>query len=144
MKVSEILAHKGGNVRTVRPDETVDRLAHRLRLERVGAMVVSEDGNAIRGIVSERDIVHMLAERGHRVLDGPVSAIMTTRVRTCTPDTTLAQVARMMTESRFRHLPVIDGGRLSGIVSLGDVVKHRLDEMQLEADTLRDLASTAV
>lgn len=143
MKVSEILAHKGGDVMTVRPSETVDTLAHRLRLARVGAMVVSEDGNAIAGIVSERDIVHMLAERGHKVLEGPVSGIMSTRVRTCAPDTTLAAVARTMTESRFRHLPVVADGRLVGIISLGDVVKHRLDEMQLEADTLRDIAAAA-
>lgn len=140
MKVSDILKIKGSSVMTVRPGETIGTLSHRLRMARVGALVVSENGRTIDGIVSERDIVHCLAERGSESIGVRVDAVMTKRVITCTPDSNVAEVAKTMTTNRIRHLPVVEGGRLAGIVSTGDVVKARLDEMELEAGVLRDLA----
>ncbi len=140
MKVSEILKAKGGEVMTVRPTETVETLAHRLKLARIGALVVSADGAKVEGIVSERDIVHALSEQGARALARTVADIMTRRVTTCGPDDHISALAKTMTVNRIRHVPVLEAGRLVGIVSLGDVVKHRLDEVQLEADVLRDIA----
>jgi CBS domain-containing protein len=140
MKVSDILKIKGTEVMTVKPGETIGTLSHRLRLARVGALVVSENGRTIDGIVSERDIVHCLAERGAESLGVRVDAVMTKRVITCAPDSNVAEVAKTMTTNRIRHLPVVEGGRLAGIVSSGDVIKARLDEMELEAGVLRDLA----
>lgn len=140
MRVTEILKAKGGEVMTVRPSETVETLAHRLRMARVGALVVSTDTRTIEGIVSERDVVHALAEHGSRALARTVADLMTHRVTTCSPDDHISAIAKVMTINRIRHVPVVEGGRLVGIVSLGDVVKHRLDEIQLEADVLRDIA----
>lgn len=140
MKVSEILKAKGDEVMTVRPSETIATLAHRLRMARVGALVVSRDGKSMEGIVSERDIVNAIAEHGTSALSKTVADLMTHRVTTCRPDEHVSAVAKMMTVNRIRHVPVVEGGTLMGIVSLGDVVKHRLDEIQLEADVLRDIA----
>ena len=140
MKVSDILKTKGAGVMTVKPGETIGTLSHRLRMARVGALVVSENGRTIDGIVSERDVVHCVAERGAECLGVRVDAVMTKRVITCTPESKLAEVAKTMTANRIRHLPVVEDGRLAGIVSVGDVIKARLDEMELEAGVLRDLA----
>lgn len=140
MKVADILSEKGDRVVTVRPGETIANLAQRLRLEGVGAMIVSEDGAHIDGIISERDIAHGLAEHGAAILDMQVVNLMTRSVVTCAPGDTIADISRTMTRRRVRHLPVETGGRLAGIVSVGDVVKHRLDEMELEANVLRDYA----
>ena len=140
MKVSEILKTKGAKVMTVPPSHTIDLLSHRLRAERVGAMIVSRDGEAVEGIVSERDIAFGLAEYGAQLMSMLVSDLMTTSVVTCSPDDTIADVARTMTQRRIRHLPVQSGSGLVGIISVGDVVKHRLDELQLEANVLRDYA----
>lgn len=140
MKVQEILAHKGGDVMTVQPTETVGTLSHRLRMARVGALIVSEDGVHMKGIVSERDIVGCVAEHGAEALGKPVSSIMSARVVTCTASDNISSIARIMTENRVRHVPVLDGGRLVGVVSIGDIVKHRLDEVELESRVLRDLA----
>lgn len=140
MKVKDILAHKGRSVITVRPDASVVTLVHRLALERVGALVVSEDGQHIAGIVSERDVVRVLAERGAEVLDSSlrVEEIMTRHVHTCQPEDAIKEVMGIMTRSRIRHLPVLENGRLAGIVSIGDVVKNRLEEVELEANVLRE------
>ena len=140
MKVSDILKAKGTEVMTVRPDETLVTLSHRLRMARVGALVVSRDGRTIDGMISERDVVHCMAERGPACMEVAVESAMTRRVITCGPDDNVAVVAKTMTANRIRHLPVVEGGKLAGIVSLGDVVKARLDEMELEAGVLRDLA----
>jgi CBS domain-containing protein len=140
MKVSDIVKTKGDGVMTVRPTETVGALVHRLRVARVGAFVVSEDGKRVLGIVSERDVVGCLAEHGRDAPDVKVEAIMSRGVITCRPTDSLTVIARQMTENRIRHLPVIDGGALAGMVSIGDVVKHRLAEMELEAHVLRDIA----
>ncbi len=141
MKVAEILKAKGQDVITVRPDETIATLCHKLRLARVGAMVVIGGKGELAGIISERDIVHGLAEHGPRAMEMKVADLMTQRVLTCTPEDTIARVARTITESRVRHVPVLEERRLVGVVSIGDVVKNRLEEMSLEANVLRDMAA---
>jgi CBS domain-containing protein len=141
MKVAEILKQKGEGVISVRPTETIETFAHRLRMARIGAMVVLGKGDALEGIISERDVVHGLAEHGGRCLAMTVADLMTRRVVTCTPQDNIARIARIMTESRSRHLPVTEGGRVVGMVSIGDVVKNRLEEMSLEASVLRDIAT---
>lgn len=140
MKVRDILAHKGSAVVTVRPDTTVATAIHRLLLERIGALVVSDDGVCVLGIVSERDIVRVVAERGAEALapDLTVGEMMTRNVLTCGLDDTVKELMTTMTQRRIRHLPVVDNGRLVGIVSIGDVVKNRLDEVELEANVLRE------
>jgi len=138
MTVAAILKSKGDRVATTRPDTTVETVAHRLKIEGIGALVVSDDGKRVSGIISERDIVRGLAEHGADLLSMPVSALMTSGVTTCVPETTVNQVMGHMTRGRIRHLPVTSDGRLAGIVSIGDVVKHRLDEMETEVQHLRD------
>lgn len=141
MKVAAILEQKGGGVISVRPTETIETFAHRLRMAKIGAMVVLGEGGTLEGIISERDVVHGLAEHGGQCLGMTVADLMTRRVVTCTPEDNIARIARLMTENRIRHLPVADGGRVIAMVSLGDVVKHRLEEMSLEANVLRDIAT---
>lgn len=138
MNVSEILNTKGTGVKTVRPNESIDSLAHRLKLERIGSAVVSSDGVTVDGIISERDLVRGLADHRDQLLSMPVSDLMTRSVTTCTPDDNIKDIMRIMTQKRIRHLPVLENGKLTGIISIGDVVKNRLDDMQLEANVLRD------
>lgn len=140
MRVSDILARKGAGVVTVRSDVSVATALHKLVLERIGALVVSDDGERVDGIVSERDIVRALATDGAELLrpDRRVADIMTHTVRVCAPGDSIKHVMDLMTTHRVRHLPVVDGGRLVGIVSIGDVVKSRLDELELETNVLRD------
>lgn len=140
MKVSDILSAKGSRVMTVTPDETIANLARRLRFENIGAMIVSRDGNTIEGLISERDIVIGLAQHGAALPEMRVSNLMSHAVITCSPEDTVADISRTMTRRRVRHLPVRSGNELVGIVSIGDVVKHRLDEMEMEANVLRDYA----
>lgn len=140
MKVSDVLKQKGTRVMTVRPAETVGVLAQRLQTERVGALVVSDDGRRLSGIVSERDIVACVVKHGRSAPDIRVDEIMSKHVLTCAPADSLTEIARKMTDHRIRHLPVIEGGMLAGLVSIGDVVKLRLAEMELEANVLRDIA----
>ncbi|MCS7269219.1 MAG: CBS domain-containing protein [Geminicoccaceae bacterium] len=141
MKAREILAKKGHRVVTIRADASIETAIHRLALERIGALVVSEDGERVEGIVSERDIIRALAEEGASIL-GPgrrVAEIMTTAPRTCSPEDSVKDLMDRMTRFRVRHLPVVENGRLVGIVSIGDVVKNRLEEMELETNVLRDV-----
>jgi CBS domain-containing protein len=138
MNVDGILRAKGANVVTIRPDASVGQLVDGLREERIGAMVVSEDGRTVLGIVSERDVVRGLADRGPRILDAPVAELMTRQVFSCTPQDSVKHVMAEMTKRRIRHLPVIAEGVLSGIVSIGDVVKNRLEEMETETNVLRE------
>ena len=140
MKVAEILKQKGQNVISVRPTESIETLSHRLRLARIGAMVVLGEGGALDGIISERDVIHGIAEHGAHCLELTVADLMTQRVITCTPEDSVTRIAQQMTENRIRHLPVVEGAKLVGVVSVGDVVKNRLEEMSLEASVLRDLA----
>ena len=138
MNVKKILEHKGSKVVTMPPEADITIAAHRLRLERIGAIVITDDGSRVVGILSERDIVHGLAEHGPAVVDMPVSAVMTSNVHSCKPDDDIRDVMRLMTLHRVRHVPVMEAGQLRGIVSIGDVVKTRLEDMELEANVLHD------
>jgi CBS domain-containing protein len=138
MSVESILKAKGAHVETTRPDTTLYTVVWDLKLKGIGAFVVSEDGTAVLGLISERDIVRGLAEHGTKLLSLPVSQLVTSPVVTCTPRESITAVMARMTRHRVRHLPVVDGGKLCGIVSIGDVVKHRLDELELEANILRE------
>ena len=136
MKVTDVLRDKGDLVVTVTPDHTVTELLDRLAEHGVGALVVSADGTSVAGIVSERDVVRSLQRQGPGLLSAPVGDIMTAQVHTCPSDTDLDDLMRMMTDRRFRHVPVVDDDRLVGIVSIGDVVKHKIDLLQAERDHL--------
>jgi CBS domain-containing protein len=136
MRITDVLRRKGATVVTITPDRTVTHLLESLAEHRVGALVVSRDGATIDGIVSERDVVRRLHSDGPGVLAQPIHAIMTATVRTCRVEDTVDDLMRLMTEHRFRHVPVVTDGRLVGIVSIGDVVKHRIDELQSERDHL--------
>jgi CBS domain-containing protein len=136
MRISDVVRRKGDLVVTVRPDETVERLLALLEEHRIGALVVSEDGETVVGIVSERDVVRHLHKDGAAVLLAPISQIMTADVRTCDLDVPIEELARTMTEARIRHVPVVVDGKLRAIVSIGDIVKHRIDELQSERDQL--------
>ena len=136
MRISDVLRAKGDDVVTVTPETDVTGLLSVLAERRIGAVVVSRDGSAVAGIVSERDIVRALAERGAAVLTEPVTAIGTTDVHSVPPGTPLEEVARLMIERRFRHAPVVVDGVLRGIVSMRDVVQTRIDELEAERATL--------
>ena len=138
MSVSDILKEKGSDVLTIAGDATVADAVARLRDAEVGAVVVSSDGEAVDGILSERDVVEGLAEHGAEILDRKVEDVMTSRVATCSPEDGVEKVMLEMTQLRARHFPVVEERRLVGIVSIGDVVKNRLDEVQLEKNVLRD------
>jgi CBS domain-containing protein len=140
MSVADILKGKGTAVMTVRPAETIEGLAQRLRLAGVGAMIVSRDGQSLDGIITERDIAYALPGHLDDLHEMRVSDLMTATVVTCSPQDSVAAAARIMTTRRIRHLPVKEGGRLVGVISIGDVLKHRLSEIELEASVLRDLA----
>jgi CBS domain-containing protein len=137
MKISDVLSGKAGQgtVVTIRPDASVRELLGLMAEHNIGAVVVSGDGEAVDGIVSERDVVRRLYE-DESVLDGAVSAIMTSDVHTCRADTPVDDLRVVMTERRIRHVPVVTDGRLSGIISIGDVVKSSLDQLQFERDQL--------
>ncbi|HWS57952.1 MAG TPA: CBS domain-containing protein [Actinotalea sp.] len=136
MRITEVLRRKGGSVVTITSDRGVRELLGLMGEHRVGALVVSDDGVRVDGIVSERDVVMRLHRDGDGVLDGPVSAIMTSEVHTCGLQDTVDELMEVMTERRIRHVPVLEDGRLVGIVSIGDVVKHRIAEVQDERDQL--------
>ena len=136
MRIADVLRNKGAAVATIAPDTTVGELLARLAEHNVGAMVVvAPDG--VHGIVSERDVVRRLHELGADVLDLPVSAIMTSVVVTCEPGDSVDSLTALMTNNRVRHVPVMEGGKLAGIVSIGDVVKTRMEEMQAEQQQLQ-------
>lgn len=138
MLADQILERKGRDVSTIPPDATVRAAAEALTAANVGALVVSPDGTALAGIVSERDIVRRLASDGPGLLDQPVSALMQAEVHTCTGADTVDQLMHLMSEHRIRHLPVVADGALVGIISIGDVVKTRVDELETEKSQLVD------
>ncbi len=138
VRVGAMIARKGDEVFTVRPDATVAQLVAHLQEHNVGALVVSHDGHDVAGIVSERDVVRRMADEGPRCLDRPVRDLMTTTVTTCAPDDSAEKLMAVMTAKRIRHVPVVVDGRLHGLVSIGDVVKSYIDELQVTADALRD------
>lgn len=143
MTVRKVLADKGGDVVTITPDKTLADAAAMLAARRIGAIVVSRDGAVVAGILSERDIIRALAQRGEAALAERVSAHMTSEVVTCGRDADMAHLMRVMTRGKFRHVPVVEGGRLVGIVSIGDVVKRRLAEIEAEREALREYIATA-
>lgn len=130
MRISTLLAMKGSAVATIRGDATVADAVGELSRRHVGALVVSNDGHRIDGIVSERDVVRKMSECGGDVVRELVSTIMSSTVYTCSPDDDTETLMRTMTERRIRHVPVVDGDRLAGIVSIGDVVKDRIEELE--------------
>jgi len=138
----QILDRKGREVSTIPPDTTVRAATTALAEANVGALIVSPDGSALAGIVSERDIVRRLAVDGPDLLDRPVSALMQSEVHTCTGSDTIDQLMHLMSEHRIRHLPVVADGALVGIISIGDVVKTRVDELTTEKDQLVDYIRT--
>ena len=142
--VSAILEHKGHAVITTSPRTPVAEAARLMSDERVGALVVTGELGGVEGIVSERDVVQCVAQHGVEALGGPVEEVMTRSVTTCTPTTDSTELAATMTEGRIRHLPVVDDGRLVGLVSIGDVVKSRLGELATQAESLeRYITGTA-
>ena len=138
MNVSTILKTKGHSVKTAAVTATVLDIVRSLSENKIGAIVVLGEAGRIAGIVSERDIIRVLAQSGPGALDPPVAHIMTKDVITCTESDTVGEIMNMMTKGRFRHLPVVDHDRLVGIVSIGDVVKLRVSEVEMEAKALQD------
>jgi CBS domain-containing protein len=138
MKIGDVLKRKGSGVVTMRSDSSIDTVVRRMRLERIGAVIISPDGKSVIGILSERDILHALAEHGTALLALKAEDLMTREVVTCSLEDTLQSVMVKMTQRRIRHLPVVEQGQLAGIVSIGDAVKSRLEEVELEANVLRD------
>lgn len=140
MSVADILNRKGSVVKTVGPDVPAQTFAQLLQKEGIGAMVVKNTDGTIAGIISERDLAYGLATHGSNLGHLNVSELMTKAVITCCPSDSLSKIMKVMTERRIRHLPVLDGQALVGIVTIGDVLKFRLQETQMEAAVLRDYA----
>jgi CBS domain-containing protein len=138
MNVATILKHKGGDIVSVAPDATLQEVAHFLAEKRIGAVLVLDGTDTIQGIVSERDIVRAIAARGAACLQTPVASVMTSAVKTCRPGDTIDQLMAQMTSGRFRHVPVVEHDRLVGIVSIGDVVKLKIAESELEVSAIRE------
>jgi CBS domain-containing protein len=138
MYVRDIIATKGGRVFTTQPGATIAAITRLLAQHRIGAVLVTDEQEQVVGILSERDIVRGLAAHGSGVVEMSVADLMTRDVLRCQPDDTIADIMGVMTARRIRHLPVMEEGRLAGLVSIGDVVKYRLDETKLEVESLRD------
>ena len=137
MTIAAILKQKGHAVTTINPNSTIAEATHTLAEHHIGAAVVCNDQGDLLGILSERDIVRALANHGANVLDHQVHQLMTHHVTTAAPRTTVAEAMAMMTSGRFRHLPVIDDGKMIGLVSIGDVVKARMSQQENEVDSLK-------
>jgi CBS domain-containing protein len=143
MNVETILRNKGSWVATIAPTATIEDAVATLDRERIGALVVSEDGETVDGVLSERDIVIALAKEGAALLARTVAEVMTRNVITCDPRDSVGELMAEMTNRRIRHLPVVKDGQLRGIVSIGDLVKNRLDEVEFEASSLRTFIAGA-
>jgi CBS domain-containing protein len=143
MTVKIILSTKGRNVVTIEPTATLDVAVKTLAQHRIGALVVLGPQRRVIGILSERDIVRVMAEKGSAALALPLAQVMTRTVKTCTQSDTIGSIMEQMTTGKFRHVPVLEEDKLIGIVSIGDVVKHRLQEIEHEASALRDYIQTA-
>ena len=139
MKVEGILKAKGRNVETAKPDTPMIVVIHKLSTMGIGALVVSPDGARVDGVVSERDVVAGLNRHGAALLEMRAGDVMSRGAPVCSPDDSIKHVMGEMTRSRHRHVPVVENGRLCGIVSIGDVVKNRLEELELETNVLRDV-----
>ena len=143
MKVKDILAAKGGDVVGIEPTANLHSAAKLLAKHKIGAVVIRGAGDRLAGILSERDIVRALAIGGAAALELPVSQAMTRDVMTCAEDDTCAEIMERMTSGRFRHLPVLRDNTLIGLISIGDVVKQRVDEIERESEAMRDYIQTA-
>jgi CBS domain-containing protein len=143
MTVKAILSGKGYDVVTIGPSATLTTAIKLLAERRIGALVITGPDQRIVGILSERDIVRTLAERGPSTLNDPLADVMTRKVVTCSQDDTVCEIMERMTSGKFRHIPVVEQGRLIGIVSIGDIVKTRLGEMEREHAALNDYIRTA-
>ena len=143
MTVKAILSRKGGDVVTIAPTATLAAAVKLLAERRIGAIVITGPEDRVAGILSERDIVRTLAERGPAALDDNVAAVMTRKVMTCAEADTIAALMERMTVGKFRHLPVVEQGKLVGVISIGDVVKYRLGEIEGESNALREYIATA-
>lgn len=139
MLIQQILNGKSGGVLTVAPSETVAAAAEILAAKRIGALIVSDNGENVLGVISERDIVREIGRRGAVILDEAVSALMTAKVLGCTSSDTVDDVMRRMTDGRFRHMPVMEGDRMIGVISIGDVVKAQVAELAMEKDALEGM-----
>lgn len=137
MQVSAILKEKGREVVTADPDTPIAEIVATLKDKGIGAVIVAGDGDIPAGILSERDIVRAMPKHGAKLMTMRASDLMTREVVTCTQEHSIDEVMKIMTEGRFRHLPVIEGGKLVGVISIGDAVKRRLDELEAEAGALR-------
>ena len=142
MSIESILRRKGTSVTTITPDASIKRAADWLRAKNIGALVVTSE-TAILGLISEREIVHAFSRFGEGAGSMPVKEVMQYGVTTVSPDDSVNRVMNLMTHHRVRHMPVLRGGKLAGIVSIGDVVKHRLEDLELETNVLRDVYSAA-
>jgi CBS domain-containing protein len=143
MIVNRILSLKGRDVVAIEPNRSLSEAAKVLSERRIGALLVIDGKRPVSGIISERDIVRAIAVHGPQALDEPVSRFMTEKVLTCTGETSINDVMELMTQQKFRHVPVVEGGRLLGIISIGDVVKLRLEEVEGEAQAIREYIATA-
>jgi len=145
MNVEHILASKGREVKTIRPNVSIAEALRRLRAEGIGSLVVSENGTNLAGILSDRDILNAIADHGIDILGESVRGVMTEKVFTCSRDDRVSAIMALMTKRRIRHVPVVEGdGRLCGMISIGDVVKQRLDEIEGEAAALREYVTSAM
>ncbi len=143
MNVKTILAAKGGDVISIEPTATLAAAVKLLAKHRIGAVVIRGAGDRLAGILSERDIVRSLSELGSAALDQAVGQVMTRDVETCSEDDSIADIMERMTLRKFRHLPVLTNGKLVGLVSIGDVVKQRVEEIESETEAMRDYIRTA-
>lgn len=143
MTVARILDHKGHSVVSAQPHRTIREVADTLAEHRIGAVIVAGADGAVIGILSERDIVRAISTDGAGALDQPVTRYMTRKVVSCRADHRIVEVMEMMTAGKFRHVPVIESERLRGMISIGDVVKHRLEELESESRSLRDYIAMA-
>jgi CBS domain-containing protein len=143
MTVKAIVCRKGTDVVTIDPTASLANAAKTLATHRIGALIITGADRQIVGILSERDIVQALAERGSSALEEPVGQVMTRNVLTCSETDTVGEIMKRMTAGKFRHLPVVERGRLAGLISIGDVVKYRLEEMEHETKAMREYILTA-
>jgi CBS domain-containing protein len=141
MQISQLLEGKGTFVATVQPETPINEVVKELTDRGIGSLVVSPDGNTISGIVSERDVVAAISRFTAAILDEPVRTIMSTTVQTCRSEDAVDSLMAVMTDQRIRHIPVVDNGRLVGIVSIGDLVKARMDELERDRDALEHFIS---
>jgi CBS domain-containing protein len=142
MNVAAVLKAKGRAVAVTGPDTTLLEVASRLAAKNIGALVIVDDANSVIGIISERDIVKAIAASGESILRAPVSQVMTKAVVTCEESLTLDELMSMMTKGRFRHAPVIENGELVGVISIGDVVKHHLAEVEMQVSAMQGYLAT--